>query len=90
MSAKRITICGKHWGLRYIPMRKTDGECDHPSVCHKEIRIACRLRRFPRAWTDALIHEILHAAHWELSEEAVDQLASDIARILDAEGCLRE
>jgi len=90
MDGRIITVNGKRWRLRYLDMRTCDGECDPPDKPHKEIRIAQRLRKNVTALTETLAHEILHAVAWALSEESVEQMAADIARILDQEGCLRK
>ncbi len=31
---------------------------------------------------NTIIHEVLHAGHWDLKEDAVEELANDIERIL--------
>jgi len=85
---KTAVINRKRWGLRYLPMRRLDGECDPPEKTGKEIRVARRLLRYPVALTETLIHEALHAGLWPLSEEAVAQIAADITRLLDREGCI--
>jgi hypothetical protein len=87
---KLITIDGRRWLLRYLPIRSSDGECDQPGSPRKSIRIARRLQRFPRALAETLVHEILHAHLWDLGEEKIDAIASDTARILEGEHCLRE
>lgn len=39
-------------------------------------------RLWPRRKADALIHEMLHVAQPDLSEEAVDEIAADLAAAL--------
>lgn len=90
MNGRRITIGGKHWSLRYVPMRRADGECDPPEKPGKEIRIARRLWRYPVARAEVLVHEALHASDWGRSEESVEQMAADIVRLLTQEGCIKE
>lgn len=89
MDGRRITIGGKHWRLVYVAMRNTDGSCDAPDATGKTIRIARRLKRYPRALAETLVHEIVHACLWPLSEEAVEQAAIDIVRLLEQEGLLK-
>ena len=89
MDGRTITINDRRWRLRYIPMRKYEGQCDAPNAPGKEIRIARSLLRKPVARAEVLIHEVLHAHLWDLVEDKIDQIASDLIRILDREECLR-
>lgn len=90
MNGRRITISGKRYWLRYVPLRRNDGDCDAPHVKRKEIRIAIQLRRHTAALAETLAHEIIHASVWSLAEETVEQLASDLVRIMKQEGLLRD
>jgi len=56
------------------------GEIDCPDNPCKQIRIA--LDQSPESVLDTLLHECLHACVPDLAEEAVDQTATDIARLL--------
>lgn len=76
----KVTIRGKRWNLEFVRMRKNWGECDPPDKSGKAIRIRSSLTGQDRL--DTIIHEVLHAGHWELKEDVVEQLASDMARIL--------
>jgi len=89
MDGRRITIDGKRWRLRYVPLRDADGLCDPPTKANKEIRLGRRLLRYPRRRAEILTHEILHASLWSLTEEVVGQIADDLIRILEQEGCLK-
>jgi hypothetical protein len=64
-----------------------DGECDAPDMPGKEIRIRRGLR--PERELDVLIHEMVHAALWDLDESAVEELATDITRALTRLGYQR-
>ncbi len=75
----QVTIRGKRWNLRFCRMADP-GDCDGPHIKGREIRINQKLRG--RARLDTIIHEVLHAAHWDLGEEAVEATATDLARIL--------
>lgn len=82
---RRITVRGRRYLLRFVNAGELEnkgaiGECDPPSRAHKAIRIRRRLRGQERL--DTIIHELLHAGHWDLKEDAVNELASDIARVL--------
>ena len=89
MDSRTITINNHRWKLRYVKMRSNDGECDAPGTPCKEIRIARRLLRYPRALAEALVHETIHASCFDLTEDRVEQMAGDIIRILEQENCLR-
>lgn len=75
----RLLIRGKVWALDQsadLP-KDVDGECDAPSSKNKGIRIRTELKDQPRL--DALIHEMLHAAFWDLGEGPVASLANVVA-----------
>lgn len=79
-----VKIRGKRWRLRFVGHKElprgTDAECDSPSLKGKEIRVRQSLSGMKRL--DRIIHECLHAGHWDLSEDAVDEMAHDLAHIL--------
>ena len=54
--------------------------CDPPNEPGKRIRIRQGLKG--ERELDTLIHELMHAAHWDLDEQAVNDTAEDIARVL--------
>jgi hypothetical protein len=78
----RITICRKTWRLRFVPRLGKDnrGDCASPRAKDKQIRIATRYRG--KELIELMIHECLHAGLWCLDEEAVHDIAHDIARTL--------
>jgi hypothetical protein len=76
-----VIIKGRRYTIRRARMRDNYGMCDHPGATGKEIRIAKGLRG-GELLLEVLIHEILHASAWDLSEESVDQFGRDCARIL--------
>lgn len=63
------------------------GECDPPDAPGKRIRIKRGLSEFDHL--DTAIHEALHAAGWWADEEWVDEVATDIARLLTKLGYKR-
>jgi hypothetical protein len=74
----RVRIRGKYYTLRFgRPMPGSDGHADPQA---KEIVVSSRLRGERKM--DVLIHELLHFAHWDLDEAAIEETASDIAKIL--------
>lgn len=76
----RIKVLGKVWCLRFAPNMANRGDCDEPDQRDKEIRIASNLRGEERL--EVLLHELVHAADWNLDESFVGQFASDAARAL--------
>lgn len=86
-----ITVRGKRWKLVFERLRdawKCWGMCDAPTTRGKRIRIDSRLTGQHRL--EILLHEILHAAHWDASEELVAEFAEDAARILTQLGYTNE
>lgn len=84
----RITLLGKRWNLRFVPLVKNDGDCDSPNTPGKEIRIDNRLSG--ERLLEILIHECRHAADWSRDEEFIAQEAKDMARVLWKLGYRRE
>jgi hypothetical protein len=74
----RVSIRGRYYTLRFG--RPITGAVGHFDPDAKEIVISPRLKGEHKA--DCIVHEILHAALPDLDEEAVNQTASDIARVL--------
>lgn len=56
------------------------GHCDPPGIEPRKIKIRKSLKGRERL--DTIIHELLHAAQWDLSEDAVEETATDIANAL--------
>lgn len=63
-----------------LSSRQHWGECDPPTVRRPRITIRRALK--PRAMLMVTVHELLHAAYPHLSEEAVTESATEIARVL--------
>ena len=77
----QITIRKKRYTLRWVPRLKDKrGDCDPPHGQGKTIRI--EMGQDEHLEFDTLIHEFLHAGLWDIDEEAVEQLATDMARTL--------
>ena len=87
-----VTILGKRWSLEFVPRRELGkqegrynlGFCDAPEIPNKRICIASGLSGVDRL--DTIIHEVIHAGNFKLSEEFVEQFSTDLARILDKLG----
>lgn len=84
----RVRIRDRTWRVRFMPARymgKDWGRCYHPAGRHPLIEIRRSLRG--RNLIDTIIHELLHAQHPEMTEEAVDATACMVAKCLYAAGC---
>lgn len=78
-----VTVYGRRWRLRFTRLRGSKhGWCDSPDKPSKQILINSQ-RRSRRRVIEDIIHEVLHAADWDKSEEWVTLVAQDLARILD-------
>jgi len=80
-----LRIRGQRWRLRFVShLGENRGVCDKPNRIirvesgHSTVHI-----------TDTLVHEILHAALWDLDEEAVAETATAIALALARCGLLK-
>lgn len=83
MPGKRVnsaTFRGKRWAVTARPMRKYAGMCDPPTTPLKCIWLDTSCGQYERLVT--AIHEALHACHWDLDEQAIDETAVDVARFL--------
>ena len=76
----RVTVRGKRWALRFTALRKCHGSCESPTTKRKEIRINSKLKGVKLL--DTLVHELLHAGGWDMSEEWVHEMGTDIAKAL--------
>lgn len=81
--SRRVYVGDRRWTIQHVRYpRDRDGDCDWSS---RRIRVADNLRGLPLM--DALLHELLHAFLGPAySEEAVNDIASTAAGLLDAEG----
>lgn len=57
-----------------------DGLCSDPNNSNRVIMYYCGLKGEKRL--EVLIHEMLHACFWDVSEESIEQSACDISRAL--------
>lgn len=73
-------IRGRMYDVVQVRNLKADGECDPPTQAGKQIRIASRCKGARRLVV--LLHEGLHAALWDLDEEAVTEIAEDLGRMI--------
>lgn len=78
---KTVKIRGKRYRLRFADLPpELDGDCDNPATKGKAIRINRKLRGLEQL--DTIIHELLHAAFWDLDEQAILEAGTDVAKAL--------
>jgi len=79
-----IKINKKNWKIKIVKSTElspsTCGECDDPKYAKPEIWVKRSLT--PIDLMDTVIHEVLHAIRPELSEEAVLETATTVAKAL--------
>lgn len=79
-----IKINKKNWKIKIVKSTEMSqsslGECDHPDQKKPEIWV--KRSQKPIDLMDTIIHEVLHAVRPELSEEAVLDTATTIAKAL--------
>lgn len=74
----RIGLRNKYWDFRFVNhLGENIGD-----VLHDKRWIRVRRGLEPQEELDVTIHELLHAAYEDLGEDAIDQAATDIARLL--------
>lgn len=76
---KSFTSRGKRWKFRITPPVKGDVDGDTDGDL-KRVQINGNLEG--RGRLETILHEFLHTASWDLSEEAVIEIAEDGARLL--------
>ena len=85
----KVIIRGKAYRLRFADLPEDgDGLCDPPDKPGKTITINKWLKGERRL--DVIIHELLHAAFWDMDEVPVNDAATDIARVLTRLGYKNE
>lgn len=78
----KIKILDKIWELKFLKLNKRHerGRCDSPFSPNKKILIDSRLEGEEKL--EVLIHEMLHAAFWNIDEWYIDKSAKDISHVL--------
>jgi hypothetical protein len=82
----RVLVRGKVWSLVYtndLP-KDVDGECDAPTLKKKQIRIRKNIGE--QRLLDVYVHELSHAALWDLGEGPVASMANAVAHELWNDG----
>jgi len=82
----KVLVRGKVWLLVHTKAlsEDVDGECDAPNAKKKQIRIRKGLK--DQRLLDVYVHELTHAALWDLGEGPVASLANAVAHELWNDG----
>ena len=82
----RIIIRNQTWSIVSQVQDGESGFCDHEGERGQPMTIGIKdgLSEFEEL--DTTIHEALHAAYPDLSEESIEKAATDLARLLLARG----
>lgn len=82
MGKTRHVIRGRSYSLNECAKLKRPllGTTSHPAKKHLKIKVHRNLKGRDRL--EVLIHEALHAAYWDLDEEAIDEAGIDISKML--------
>jgi len=87
MKPKTVTIRGQKFRIVFrtnlgtLPCgTKKGGDCEEPKKGVREIRILKSLRG--RDLIEVLLHELTHAAFWDLDDEVVTEFAKDVTDVL--------
>jgi hypothetical protein len=75
-----VTVNRKRWQLIFEPLKKEHGRCDSPDTPGKKITISPSVMRDDQLYLETILHELLHAAVWNLDEEFVTEYARVAAR----------
>jgi len=80
---RSVVMRGKRWRILWERTGKVpSGECQAPHVSNKAIRLDPRLLKRDAALLETVLHELLHAASWDLDEEVVHEYAEVTAKTL--------
>jgi hypothetical protein len=79
--AIRATIRGDVWRVEFAHIGDY-GHCEYGS-CRRTRRIRLSPSQSDAELLDTVIHEMIHAQDWDLSEEAVSQRATEIATVVE-------
>lgn len=81
---RTVYIGDQRWKIRRAKLRGKYGDCDY---ARRTIRIHHTLAG--AELMDTLLHELIHARWPDLLESSVEEFASTLASVLDAEGFCR-
>jgi hypothetical protein len=76
-----VTIRGKRFRVEFSDAisERDDANVDPPGTPHRTIWIRPHIAHDPQYFLEIMLHEALHGAFWDLSEEAVSETAKDLA-----------
>ncbi len=84
----RVSVGGRYWLMEFVDsLPRMYGVTDCPDSKNKKIRIRRKLRE--HVLLDTIIHELLHAAEWDLAEAWVEKLATHTSQVLTLAGWRR-
>lgn len=78
----KVKLRNNTWELVRVELpANVRGEIDPPSYVKKRIKISTRLSKQAEV-LEVLLHECLHGCFWDMDEDAIDQAAYDISKVL--------
>jgi hypothetical protein len=79
----QIQIRGKKFRVIFTDSldEKHDANVDPPGTPYRTIYIRPHIAHDPHYLLEIMLHEALHGAFWDLSEEVVGEVAKDFAKI---------
>ena len=80
MKIRSHTFRGKRWRVVFKAIKGQTGSCEPPDEPAKVLTLDPKVQGLEAL--DTAIHEACHACLWDLDEEAVTEIASDMARFL--------
>lgn len=86
MKAVKVVVRGQEWTVRFTHhLIRVDGVLDCLGACDARARtLTLSLRRkHADQRRDTVVHELLHAALFDLDDDVVDGVATDMDRALD-------
>lgn len=84
----RVTIGGRYWQMQFVrSLPGMYGVTDSPETRNKTIKIRRRLKE--DVLLDTIIHELLHAADWDVGEGWIEQIATHTSQVLILAGWRR-
>tara|TARA_Y100000310_G_C20364232_1_gene660417 strand:+ start:201 stop:470 length:270 start_codon:yes stop_codon:yes gene_type:complete len=78
----RVRLRGKYWELVRARNLEARGDIDSAKIAGKRIRVSAKVPDDTEELLEVVIHECLHGLIWDLSEEAVQESAVDLSKIL--------
>ena len=78
----KIRLRGKWWKVLFKPLAKQGGKYVWGTIDMDARTITFHSKAKGQNLMDVVIHEGLHACFWDIDEEAIDQSAQDITRLL--------